>query len=240
MRMSLPGGVGGGGAASRMAGRAATNESACSVVRISGGASRSTSAAGALTMKPASRAARAAAGAEFSVSTMPSSRPSPRTWSISGWPRSSTPVAMCLPSASTWSSRPSVVDGVEHGERGGGAHRVAGEGRPVLAGLQQRARPRRCRSSAPIGMPPPRPLARVITSGTMPDRWCASQLPVRPMPVCTSSITSSAPRSAVIRLACGEIAVRRRDHAGLAEDRLQEHRGDGLVDRAPAASGMSP
>ena len=51
---------------------------------------------------------------------------------------------------------------------------------------------------APMGSPPPRPLASVTTSGTTPTPWWANQAPVRPMPVCTSSSTSSAPRSAVI------------------------------------------
>ncbi|CKR49252.1 Uncharacterised protein [Mycobacterium tuberculosis] len=51
---------------------------------------------------------------------------------------------------------------------------------------------------APIGSPPPRPLARVTTSGVMPSCWWAKNAPVRPIPVCTSSSTSSAPRRAVM------------------------------------------
>ncbi len=46
---------------------------------------------------------------------------------------------------------------------------------------------------APIGSPPPRPLARVSTSGTIPSAWQANQAPVRPIPLWISSITSSAP-----------------------------------------------
>ena len=42
-------------------------------------------------------------------------------------------------------------------------------------------------TTAPSGRPPPRPLASVITSGTMVECWWANQAPVRPMPVCTSS-----------------------------------------------------
>ena len=64
--------------------------------------------------------------------------------STSGWPSSSTAVAMCLPSASTWSSRPSAR-WCEHGQRGRGADRVAGECGAVLAGLQQVAPRPRCR-----------------------------------------------------------------------------------------------
>ena len=56
---------------------------------------------------------------------------------------------------------------------------------------------------APSGSPPPSPLASVITSGVMPACWKANQLPSRPMPVCTSSSTSSAPLVLVIsRAAC--------------------------------------
>ena len=37
-------------------------------------------------------------------------------------------------------------------------------------------------SSAPIGMPPPRALAKVTISGTTPSAQCANSGPVRPMP----------------------------------------------------------
>src|SRR5450830_55994 len=50
-------------------------------------------------------------------------------------------------------------------------------------------------TTAPIGTPEPRPLARGITSGTMPAHWWANHLPVRPMPHCTSSIIISQSRS---------------------------------------------
>ncbi len=54
-------------------------------------------------------------------------------------------------------------------------------------------------TSAPMGTPPPRPLARVIASGTTPGLWKANHAPVRPMPVWISSRTSRAPASRVIR-----------------------------------------
>ena len=55
---------------------------------------------------------------------------------------------------------------------------------------------------APIGRPPPSPLARVRTSGTTPAAMLANHCPVRPMPDCTSSSTSSAPaRSQISRAA---------------------------------------
>ena len=48
----------------------------------------------------------------------------------------------------------------------------------------------------PIGKPPATPLAKVTMSGVIPpdrsSRWNANQEPVRPMPVCTSSMMSSA------------------------------------------------
>ncbi len=53
-------------------------------------------------------------------------------------------------------------------------------------------------TQAPIGMPPPSPLARVTTSGTTPDAAKANQSPVRPMPDCTSSNHSRAPCSDVM------------------------------------------
>ena len=46
---------------------------------------------------------------------------------------------------------------------------------------------------APRGMPLAMPLAEVIMSGSMPDFSPAHQLPVRPMPDCTSSAMSMMP-----------------------------------------------
>src|SRR5580765_4025500 len=57
--------------------------------------------------------------------------------------------------------------------------------------------------SAPIGTPPPRPLATVMASGRIPDCWNANHCPVRPMPVWISSMTSRAPAAvAISRAAC--------------------------------------
>ncbi|OIQ67089.1 hypothetical protein GALL_513360 [mine drainage metagenome] len=49
--------------------------------------------------------------------------------------------------------------------------------------------------TAPSGKPPPIPLAEDITSGVIPDHSCANSLPVRPMPVCTSSMPRMMPYS---------------------------------------------
>ena len=61
---------------------------------------------------------------------------------------------------------------------------------PWLPGLKTRAAAPRARH-APTGTPDPRPLASGITSGTIPAHWWANHLPVRPMPLWTSSIMSS-------------------------------------------------
>ena len=58
------------------------------------------------------------------------------------------------------------------------------------------ARPKPIR--APIGTPPPSPLASVSRSGVTPEAWLASHEPVRPIPDWTSSNHSSAPWRSVI------------------------------------------
>ena len=69
----------------------------------------------------------------------------------------------------------------------------APEGAAVVAGLEHvGARPGHDRAD---GRPPPSPLATVMTSGTTPACWCAHQVPVRPIPVCTSSTMSRTRRS---------------------------------------------
>ena len=47
--------------------------------------------------------------------------------------------------------------------------------------------------TADSGMPPASDLAMVITSGTTPHCSQASQVPVRPAPVCTSSAINTMP-----------------------------------------------
>ena len=85
--------------------------------------------------------------------------------------------------------------------------------------------------SAPIGKPPPMPLATVIASGVMPACWKANHAPVRPAPVWISSTISSAP------CALGELARRLQvalgqlDDARLALDGLDEQRRDAVVHR---------
>ena len=83
---------------------------------------------------------------------------------------------------------------------------------------------------APIGSPPPNPLASVTMSGVMPSCWWAKNAPVRPDP--GLHFVEHQQRAVLGRdLACGDqIAGGRDDHAALPHDRLEEHRGGLVVD----------
>ena len=79
-----------------------------------------------------------------------------------------------------------------------GCRRTCCRGRPGAAARPAAPSP----MQAPIGSPPPSPLARVSTSGDRRRRaWCANQAPVRPMPLWISSSTSSAPAASHARRA---------------------------------------
>ena len=86
-------------------------------------------------------------------------------------PAAAAPSRGSAPTSRQCSSSPSLVDRVCTYERRRAGERVAAERRRVRyrAGLEARARPPRWRSIAPIGTPPPRPLASVMTSGTTPS-----------------------------------------------------------------------
>src|SRR5215218_869065 len=60
-------------------------------------------------------------------------------------------------------------------------------------------------TQAPIGSPPPSPLATVMTSGTMPESSHAQRSPLRPMPHWISSKTNSAPLSSQASRAAASI-----------------------------------
>ena len=94
-------------------------------------------------------------------------------------------------------------------------------------------------STAPIGRPPPSPLARVTTSGVMPSCWWAKKAPVRPIPVCTSSSTSSAPCCGGDLAGGGQVAGGRDDDAALPHDRFQEYRRGLVVDGAGQRVGIA-
>ncbi len=81
-------------------------------------------------------------------------------------------------------------------------------------------------STAPIGTSPPdSALATHTMSGCRSQCSSARKRPVRPMPVCTSSQTNSAPASRHSRCAPGQI-VPRREVDPLALDRLDDERRD--------------
>jgi hypothetical protein len=90
---------------------------------------------------------------------------------------------------------------------------------------------------APIGKPPPSALAIAMMSGSAPgNHWWANSLPVRPMPLCTSSWISSTPCSRVRRRSSSRNSP---DSArtALALHRLDDHRRRG---RAGNRLGSAP
>ena len=125
---------------------------------------------------PGSRASRNAgpqridaAAATGAVSTMPSSSPAPRTPATSGLPSAVDAASRSRsPTRFTWSSRPSRGDRAQHGQRGGAADRVAAERRAVRARARAASAAAPNARHAPIGSPPPRPLASVTMSGSTP------------------------------------------------------------------------
>ena len=144
-----------------------------------------------LTTRPAS-SARFTTSAHGRSSSTPSMSRMPRTAFTPLTPAKPDcrPDLISSPMRRAWSSRPccSMVSSVARtaAHTSGPPPKVV----PWLPGLKTFAAAPRARQ-APTGTPEPRPLARAITSGAMPDHWCANHLPVRPMPLCTSSTMSS-------------------------------------------------
>ena len=103
----------------------------------------------------------------------------------------------CSPAPLAWSSSPSAAMVSSTASPAAQASGLPPKVEPCMPGVSSVLTSGPKVISAPIGTPPPRPLARVIASGTTPAWWKANQVPVRPMPVCTSSSTSSAPASRV-------------------------------------------
>ena len=213
-------------AASRMAGSAATNALAWSRSRTSGGARRSTSGCDVVDQE----AGALRGGGDRSRQRRRSARcraagRSPRTSVTNGWCRLSMPCGEVLAQGRDVVEQTVLGDGAQHREcrrrRRSGCRRTwcrAGQ----AATVPQRRR-RRC--TAPIGRPPPRPLARVITSGRD-----ARLLEGEPAAECGRC--RSAPRRApAAHRRCGDVAgglqvaVRRGHHTTLAEDGLEEHGG---------------
>src|SRR5262252_70137 len=179
-------------ARARMPGNAARNAPASRSLRISGGASRMASGCTALTRNPASRQAASTAAATGWASTAASHSPSPRTPASSGWPVPPSPRARYRPTDAAWASSPSrsmVSSTASAAAHATGFPPKVLPWSPLRSAVPAAPSP----MHAPIGSPPPSPLASVSTSGTTPAAWLANQAPVRPMPLWISSITSSAP-----------------------------------------------
>ena len=89
--------------------------------------------------------------------------------------------------------------------------------------------------SAPIGKPPPMPLATVIASGVMPGVLEAEPLPGAPG--AGLDLVDDQQRAVALGERAGrrEVALGQVDDAGLALDRLDEQRGDAVVDAPPRA-----
>ena len=103
-------------------------------------------------------------------------RPSISAATISPRPRAETtpgssrrPSSSRSPRSRTRAQERLVVDHVERGVGRGADHRAAREGRAVVARGEDVLPGARPMTSAPIGSPPPRPLASVIASGTTPS-----------------------------------------------------------------------
>ena len=94
---------------------------------------------------------------------------------------------------------------------------------------------------APSGSPLAIPLARHTMSPATPQCSEANILPVRPIPLCTSSKTSSTPCSSHSSPQTGKELRRRHDVAPLPLDRLDEDRRQliGRTDRAQQARTLS-
>ena len=121
------------------------------------------------------------------------------------------------------SSSPSSRDGVEHRERGRAATGLPPNVVPCAPGSSRSAASPKA-SSAPIGRPPPSPLARVMTSGCD-----AVGLVGEPGAGAADAGLHLVERRAARRRSRGgrrgrgQVAGRRRDDAALAQDRLEQH-----------------
>ena len=163
------------------------------------------------------------------ASRMPISSPAPSTPRTSGWPSCSTAVAMPLPTSAVCSSSPSAAI-VSSTASAAAAHTgLPPNVVPWCPGSSSSpAAPRPMH--APMGRPPPRPLASVTTSGTTPTRLVGEpgagaadaglhlvEHEQRP------ALRGDLPRRR-------EVARRRGDGARLAHDRFEEDRGRVGVD----------
>src|SRR5712691_8741730 len=156
--------------------------SICCAVMMSGGTSRTVWSSTALTIRPDSRHAFWNGFAFASSNSKACIRPRPRVcFAPRSWidACSSSPISAAWPTRPSRSTTSSTVAATAH------ASGLPPNVEPWSPGSKTSARA--LASVAPIGTPPPRPFARVITSGVMPACWWANHRPVRPRPVWTSS-----------------------------------------------------
>src|SRR2546423_1288483 len=156
--------------------------SICAAVMISGGTTRTEWSSTALTMRPDSRHASWNAFAFGSSNSNACIRPSPRTsFAPTPWIASRSGCSIWA----AWPPRPSLSTTCRTASAATQASGLPPNVDPWSPGSNTSARG--LARHAPIGTPPPRPLASVITSGVMPACWWANHRPVRPSPVWTSS-----------------------------------------------------
>src|ERR1700682_3995756 len=149
---------------------------------ISGGTRRMELSSTALTISPASRHSCWTAFARGSANSKAGINPRPRT---SLAPISSSASWRTPPISAAWPTSPSRSITESTAMPAAQASGLPPNVEPWSPGSNTSARG--AARQAPIGTPPPSPLASVITSGVMPWCWWANQRPVRPSPVCTSS-----------------------------------------------------
>ena len=220
-------------ALSRMAGSAPRKSSIWASVMTSGGASRITSGAAALTRNPASRAAALDGLGGSARQHDAAQQPATADVVDQRMPQRLDAVLQRLAEHVGPADQIVVGQHAQDGQRGGRADRVAAERAAVQAGRQQIGGVADA-MHAPIGSPPPSPLASVTMSGVMPSCWWAKNAPVRPdsglhlvehqqRTVLGSDLTGR-----------DQVAGGRDDDAALPHDRFEEHRGGVVVDRRGA------
>ena len=167
----------------------------------SGGASRSTSGRGALMMKPASRAASATAAATGAVEDDAAEQPAAADAGDQRVVQRRHRADQVLPHRGGVVEQAVPLDHGDHREPGDGRDRVAAEGAAVAARAEQGRRPAGRQAGADREAVA-QALGHGDDVGLTPSADVHQPAPVRPIPVCTSSIQSRAPcRSQISRAA---------------------------------------
>src|SRR5690606_16815246 len=165
-----------------------------SSLTVSGGSKRSTLSPMTLTNNPFSRHPfrKRLPG---TLSSTPSINPKPRTSPKTLGCRSAKPLSPFQRRWAAWGTRSSTPS-LKRTSRTAKAARVARKLPPKVEAWLPGSNPfaaSSVASIAPMGTPPPKPLAKVQMSALTPYCSAAKNVPVRPTPVCTSSRMSSNP-----------------------------------------------